>query len=164
MLARRDLKKMPDLFERRAKAASKLESAETKILKLATKRIAKDRKNNSPPPQDQDPEANKAAVMRYVPQKKRPTHKLGKFGLYGEKVDTIEWAREEITKTTEELESERRLLDGDKYPYDSAVFVQFHTQMAAHMFAQYVTFLAVVRCTQREREAVANQLPPIADA
>lgn len=74
--------------------------------------------------------------MRYVPQKKRPTHKLGKFGLYGKKVDSIDWAREEIVKTTQELETERGLLGGDKYPYDSAVFIEFHSQMAAHMFAQ----------------------------
>ena len=131
-----DLKKLPDLFDRRATACNKLESAETKILKLATKQIAKNKKKNLPEPEMTDPEANKAAVMRYVPQKKRPTHKLGKFGLYGQKVDTIDWAREEIAKTNQELETERAQLSGDKYPRESAVFIQFHTQMAAHMFAQ----------------------------
>ncbi|POY71826.1 hypothetical protein BMF94_5187 [Rhodotorula taiwanensis] len=148
----RDLKDLPDIFDRRAKAVSKLESAETKLLKLATKQVAKDQKKNRSPPEDSDPEAHKAAIMRYVPQKKRPTHKLGKFGLYGKKVDSIDWAREEIVKTTQELETERGLLGGDKYPYDSAVFIEFHSQMAAHMFAQCLNHHAPLRMSSRYLE------------
>lgn len=148
----RDLKELPDLFDRRANAVNKLESAETKILKLATKQIAKDKKKNRPEAENSDPEANKAAVMRYVPQKKRPTHKLGKFGLYGKKVDTIDWAREEIVKTNEGLEAGRAQLSGDKYPRESAVFIQFHTQMAAHMFAQCLNHHAPLRMSSRYLE------------
>ncbi|GAA5981751.1 hypothetical protein JCM10908_004590 [Rhodotorula pacifica] len=154
----RDLKKMPDIFDRRAKAVNKLESAETKILKLATKQIAKDKKKNRSAPEDTDLEARRAAVMRYVPQKKRPTHKLGKFGLYGKKVDTIEWAREEIAKTSQELETERSQLSGDKYPRESAVFIQFHTQMAAHMFAQCLNHHTPLRMSSRYLEVAQEDV------
>lgn len=133
------MKELPDLYDRREKACKKLESAETKILKLATKQIGKNKKKNLDAA-ELDPESNKAAVMRFVPQKKRPTHKLGPLGLWGKKVDTIEWAREEITETTKLIDTERELLGGEngseKYPTESAAFIQFNTQMAAHMFAQ----------------------------
>jgi len=144
---RSDLKELPDLYERREKACNKLESAETKLLKLATKQIAKNNKKNQSPP-ELDAEANKGEISRFVPRKKRPTHKLGPLGLWGKKVDTIEWAREEITTTTKELEKEREILLGEngsaKYPPESAAFIQFHTQMAAHMFAQYVACVSVI--------------------
>lgn len=140
MFANSDLKDVPDLFDRRQKACNKLESAETKLLKLATKQIRKNNKKGTDAP-ELDAEASKGEITRYVPQKKRPTHKLGPLGLWGEKVDTIEWAREEIVKTNRELEEKREVLFGEqrneKYPPESAAFIQFHTQVAAHMFAQY---------------------------
>ena len=138
---RSDLKELPDLYDRREKACKKLESAETKLLKLATKQIAKNKKKNQSPP-ELDAEASKGEITRYVPKKKRPTHKLGMLGLFGKKVDTIDWAREEIATTTKELDAEREILLGGngsaKYPPESSAFIQFHTQMAAHMFAQCV--------------------------
>ncbi|GAA5838909.1 hypothetical protein JCM11251_003734 [Rhodosporidiobolus azoricus] len=148
----RDLKELPDLYERRQKACNKLESAETKLLKLATKQIAKNKKKNQDAP-ELDPEANKQEIMRYVPQKKRPTHKLGFLGVFGKKVDSIDWAREEIATTNRELEHERDLLGGEngseKYPTESAAFIQFHTQMAAHMFAQCLNHHAPLRMSSR---------------
>ncbi|GAA5899410.1 hypothetical protein JCM6882_009110 [Rhodosporidiobolus microsporus] len=148
----RDLKELPDLYERREKACKKLESAETKLLKLATKQIRKNNKKKIDAP-ELDTEANKQEIMRYVPQKKRPTHKLGPLGLWGKKVDSIEWAREEIATTTKEIETERDFLGGEngseKYPTESAAFIQFHTQMAAHMFAQCLNHHAPLRMSSR---------------
>ncbi|GAA6002377.1 hypothetical protein JCM10207_001089 [Rhodosporidiobolus poonsookiae] len=148
----RDLKELPDLYDRRLKACKKLESAETKLLKLATKQIRKNAKKNTDAP-ELDAEADKGEITRYVPQKKRPTHKLGPLGLWGKKVDTIDWAREEIAETTKELEKERELLGGvngsEKYPTESAAFIQFHTQMAAHMFAQCLNHHAPLRMSTR---------------
>ncbi|BGP07894.1 phosphate metabolism protein 7 [Rhodotorula toruloides] len=148
----RDLKDLPDLYDRREKAVKKLEGAETKLLKLATKQIAKNEKKHLDAPAS-DPEASKSEVYRYVPQKKRPTHKLGPLGLWGKKVDSIEWAREEIETTNRELETERELLGGNegstKYPARSAVFIQFHTQIAAHMFAQCLAHHAPLRMSYR---------------
>ncbi|TNY20875.1 hypothetical protein DMC30DRAFT_396414 [Rhodotorula diobovata] len=157
----RDLKELPDLYERREKACNKLESAETKLLKLATKQIAKNNKKNQSPP-ELDAEANKGEISRFVPRKKRPTHKLGPLGLWGKKVDTIEWAREEITTTTKELEKEREILLGEngsaKYPPESAAFIQFHTQMAAHMFAQCLNHHAPLRMSARYLEVAQDDV------
>ena len=76
-----DLKELPDLHDRRLKACKKLESAETKLLKLATKAIAKsekkkNKKDDAPAPQV-DAESERGEIARWVPTKKRPTHKLG---------------------------------------------------------------------------------------
>ncbi|BGP55330.1 hypothetical protein JCM8202_002170 [Rhodotorula sphaerocarpa] len=155
----RDLKDMPDTFDNRTAAITKLESAETKILKLATKQIAKDKKKGQGEREEQDPEANKAAVMRYVPQKKRPTHRTGTMGLWGKKVDTIDWAREEIANNNQELEKERGYLNNDdKYPRESAVFILFHTQMAAHMFAQCLNHHAPLRMSSRFLEVAVDDV------
>ncbi|BGP48047.1 phosphate metabolism protein 7 [Rhodotorula kratochvilovae] len=157
----RDLKDLPDLYDRREKACKKLESAETKLLKLATKQIRKNTKKNTNPP-ELDAEASKGEITRYVPQKKRPTHKLGPLGLWGKKVDTIDWAREEIATTNREIEEKREVLlgpNGDQsYPPESAAFIQFHTQMAAHMFAQCLNHHAPLRMSARFLEVAQDDV------
>lgn len=120
----RDLKDLPKLWDRRLKACSKLESAEVALLKKA-----------------------QAQVGAEVPQNQRPTMRLkpswapfslGWLGI-GEKVDTITWARNEITTCTQELTVKREALatgiDGgtnsptDEYPPLSSAFIMFNTQM-----------------------------------
>ncbi|ODN73491.1 hypothetical protein L202_07996 [Cryptococcus amylolentus CBS 6039] len=88
-----------------------------------------------------------------VPRSKRPTTRLkpkwAPFGLgflaIGKKVDAIDWAREEIVKTTEELQISREQLKKDiesigiaedKYPPLNSAFIHFNQQIAAHMAAQ----------------------------
>jgi hypothetical protein len=79
----RDLKELPDVYKRHTKACSKLESAETKLLKLAAKAIKKNKGADAPTPAEL--EADSGLASRYVPAKKRPHHKLGFLGLFGEK-------------------------------------------------------------------------------
>ena len=50
---------------------------------------------------------------KLVPADKRPTHRLGWIPFVGKKVDSIEWAREEIKVCTELLEVARGVVDGD---------------------------------------------------
>jgi len=67
---------------------------------------------------DADPEATAAAsstadsTIPEVPRNLRPTHKLGFLGLLGEKVDTIDWCREEIKTCTSLLEEGRHKIPG----------------------------------------------------
>jgi len=152
-IVRSDLKELPDLYDRRLKACKKLESAETKILKLATKAIAKSEKKKKDMPAS-DAESDRGEIARFVPTKKRPSHKLGFLGLFGKKVDTIEWAREEIADTTKQIDHEREILHGDNKEYapQSAAFIQFHTQMAAHMFSQSLAHHAPLRMSARYLE------------
>ncbi|KAL8284084.1 hypothetical protein RQP46_005197 [Phenoliferia psychrophenolica] len=134
----RNMGDLPDLQERCTKACGKLESAETKLLKLAAKNIAKHEKAS-----------NKAAKK----VKDRPHHKLGFFGLWGKKVETISWAREEIATTRALLDEGRAVLAGpsaqEKYPAQSAAFIAFDRQIAAHMFAQCLAHHAPLRMAER---------------
>jgi hypothetical protein len=54
------------------------------------------------------------------------------------RVDSLDWAREEIATTTRLIDEERVVLNSesgnDKYPAESAAFIQFNQQIAAHMF------------------------------
>ncbi|KAI5480450.1 AMP deaminase [Pseudohyphozyma bogoriensis] len=147
----RDLGDLPDYYDRRLKACKKLESAETKLLRLAAKAIRKNKVQDAPSPSDL--EADSSLAARYVPAKKRPSHKLGFLGLFGKKVDTIEWARDEIAETNRLLAEGTATLSGAeadaKYPPESAAFIQFNTQIAAHMFAQCLAHHAPLRMSAR---------------
>ena len=83
---------LPDLLERNTKACGKLESAETNLLKTAAKNmlkadkaVKKAAKKGTDLPPLADVEADQSDVSRYVSGKQRPHHKLGFFGLWGEK-------------------------------------------------------------------------------
>jgi hypothetical protein len=90
------------------------------------------------------------AADRLVPRNLRPTHRINKkWGLpfTGTKVDTIDWTRREILRTTHILEKDRRQLaddiakpglEGERYPALNSAFIYFHQQIAAHMAAQIV--------------------------
>lgn len=190
----RDLKEMPDLYERRLKAAKKLESAETNLLntavKLHNKKVKKEAKaakkdkrgsvdtttTDGRPltdPSIVDVEQGDVSLAeKLVPKKKRPTHRLPPFGflpfglpLMGKKVDSIEWARQEIKETNDALKQARRTLARDvanssnlpqpetnhpdalkadpasaqTYQPLNSAFVLFNQQIAAHMAAQVLT-------------------------
>ena len=112
----RDLKELPDLYDRRMKACNKLESAETALLKAATKAYAKQVKADAKSGKGNDKEHGPPTLDSLVPEKDRPSHKLPPWKLpfalpfTGTKVDTIEWARKEIEETTAELEKGRATL------------------------------------------------------
>lgn len=66
----------------------------------------------------------------------RPTHKIESSWLpfSGKKVDTIDWCKEELVTVIKSLEEERATLLSR--PAGSAAFIQFHNQIAAHIFSQ----------------------------
>ena len=106
------MKELPDIYDRRLAACSKLESAETSLLKTATKlrlKAVQTSAKNGTTAADVEVAANQESITQ-VPESERPTHKLGFLGLFGEKVDSINWAREEIVKCTQLLEQGREKL------------------------------------------------------
>lgn len=105
------------------KACNKLESAETSLLNTAAKLRAKAlkaqvKKGKATENATSDLERNDTAL---VPADKRPKHRLGWIPFHGPKVDTIEWAREEIRVCNELLEAGRadlREFDGGSLDVD----------------------------------------------
>ncbi|KAF8882504.1 hypothetical protein CPB84DRAFT_1838177 [Gymnopilus junonius] len=101
----RDLKELPDIY---------LESGETKLLSTAAKlrlKAIKDQtktaKKSSSSSTDNELSTPIAQAEIEVPESERPTHKLGFLGLFGEKVDTINWARNEIEECSKLLDEKR---------------------------------------------------------
>lgn len=129
----RDLKDMPQLFDDRLAACNKLEAAQSKLQKIAYKKIKKGKVESSL--HDKDAELSLDVADKYVTKKERPTHKLGALGCFGEKVDTIEWCQAEIPRLTKELDERRAAADKDfdTYKPQAAAFILFHTQIAAQI-------------------------------
>jgi len=160
----RDLKDLPDLYERRLAASDQLESAEIALLKSALKHRKK-ANGGKLPDTNETPniESGTRATDAFVPPDERPTHRLPVLGFlpFGKKVDTVEWATQEILDTTQELEKERDILasevgvqddKGPKYPPLNSVFVLFNQQIGAHIAAQILTHHGPYRMARKYTE------------
>ncbi|KAJ3756725.1 DUF221 family protein [Lentinula raphanica] len=115
----RDTKKLNKLFNERQKRCTTLEKAVSEVLRDATKawkkretRRKKKKARALPKPRADDVEARPRndeplsddeellerepslkLLDELVPLKKRPQHRTGAFGVFGEKMDTIEWCK-----------------------------------------------------------------------
>ncbi|CEI68570.1 hypothetical protein FVEN_g5283 [Fusarium venenatum] len=138
-----ETKEVDEIVEERDEVAMKLEKGEVKLLKLCNKERIKSMKKSGPEAEKQnsgptDPETGDLAA-RWIPQKKRPSHRTGPLGLIGRKVDTIEWGREELkTLIPKADEAQANWLAGN-YEKHSAVFVEFYTQSDAQAAFQTTT-------------------------
>ncbi|KAK7423455.1 hypothetical protein QQZ08_009024 [Neonectria magnoliae] len=89
--------------------------------------------------EDEEP----AEWEKYLKKKDRPTHRLPWFGvswlpgfLFGKKVDTIFWCREELARLNVEIEEDQK--HPERFALMNSAFVQFNHQVAAHMACQSV--------------------------
>jgi hypothetical protein len=132
----RNLKDMPDVYDRREEAVKVLEQAQVELIKKARMRknklareAKKATKKGRPIPEHCSQPANPpnedgtplSLADELVPRKERPLHRLkpkwapfglGFFGI-GQKVDAIEWAQKEIVESTAILAEEREKLAKD---------------------------------------------------
>ncbi|KAK9766899.1 phosphate metabolism protein 7, variant 2 [Basidiobolus ranarum] len=104
----RNIGKLEKDINNRTSILGKLESAETKLIKAGMK-------DPSKPPQ-------------------RPTHKTGFIPCCGEKVDSIEYYREELAQLNQVIVMKQKNLD--QYTPESSAFITFNNQLAAHLAAQ----------------------------
>ncbi len=129
-----DSEKVDKLVEERDQVAQQLEGGEVKLILLANAERLKAIKEGAPrdeqPAEAGDAESGSLAA-RWVPPQKRPTHKLGKFGLYGEKVDTIEWCRTRLETLIPETEAAQAAFLAGETEKVGAVFIEFAHQSDA---------------------------------
>ena len=129
-----DTTKVDDLVEERDKVANKLEAAEVKLIKLVNgerlKAAKKGGSRNDEPLGNGDAESGSLAA-RWIPTKKRPTHKLGKFGLYGRKVDSINWCRSRLETLIPETEAAQEAYRAGETQKVGGVFIEFARQSDA---------------------------------
>lgn len=147
-----DVKKIDELVKERDKAAFKLEKAEVKLIKLANKERNKATKgatdNHEESRSAVDAESGSIAA-RWVPSKKRPTHRTGPLGLVGKKVDSIDWCRSELMRLipeTDAAQNEYRIGDYKKIP---AVFIEFKSQAEAETAYQVLAHHQALQMSPR---------------
>ncbi|KAK5380624.1 phosphate metabolism protein 7 [Exophiala xenobiotica] len=148
-----DAKELEERVSERYKLCIKLETAETKLIKLANDAYLKTMKGKStdaerPAHNHEDYEAESgAAAGRWVKPEDRPTHRLKP--LIGKKVDTINWCREEIGRLNPLIEAEQtKYRSGESTPRN-AVFVEFWSQVQAQSAFQMVTHHQVLHMSPR---------------
>ena len=112
----RNLKDLPKMCENRDKLVKKMEGAVTKLIKAAWKSIKKGKVEGYS--LDVKREMSLEEAERIVPEKKRPHHRLGKIPCIGEKVDTINYCRNEIPRLNGEIDQQRQMAETDyaKFP------------------------------------------------
>jgi len=128
-----DTKELDKLVEERDKTAYKLEKAEVKLIKLVNKeRLNARKKGGAEEPEHAatataDAESGSVAA-RWIPNKKRPTHRTGLLGLLGSKVDSINWCRTELQRLIPETKAAQgRYIAGENKKI-AGVFIEFRTQ------------------------------------
>jgi hypothetical protein len=133
----RDTTSVDELVEERDKVALRLESAEVKLTKLANGERLKSLKGKkgetaAEPVVAAEGDAESGEIWaRWIPQKKRPTHKLGKFGLYGQKVDTINWCRGRLETLIPATDAAQATYKSGEVPTIGGVFIEFTRQSDA---------------------------------
>ncbi|KAA8634764.1 hypothetical protein SMACR_00750 [Sordaria macrospora] len=134
-----ETKEVDELVKERDKVALRLEKAEVKLIKLANKIRRKAMVKGAVDDIDKqaplDAESGSIAA-RWVPRKKRPTHRLGPLGLIGKKVDTIDWCREELMRLIPEAEAAQDKYRDGAFKKVPGVFIEFRTQADAEGAAQ----------------------------
>jgi hypothetical protein len=142
-----DCKDVQDLVDERDKVAMRLEGAETKLIRLANAARLKEQKKGAGARAEEagglghtadevgDSESGSIA-SRWVPQKKRPTHRLKP--LFGQKVDTINWCRSELQSLLPKVQAAQDSHRRREAPPINAVFIEFVSQSAAQDAVQTV--------------------------
>lgn len=92
---------------------SKLESAETALILNSVKQHLQSPGASSSGAKDVEasPSESAAKGVPTLPEDQRPTHKLGFLGLFGEKVDSINWARQEIAECNNILDEGKKKIE-----------------------------------------------------
>jgi calcium permeable stress-gated cation channel len=128
-----DTKELDDLVKERDKVAMKLEKAEVKLIKAANgERLKAIKKGGAAETTEAPADAESGSLAaRWIPAKKRPSHRLGLLGLVGKKVDTINWCRSELERLIPEVEKAQQAFRSGTYKKIPGVFIEFHTQAQA---------------------------------
>ncbi|KAI9649552.1 phosphate metabolism protein 7 [Ciborinia camelliae] len=146
-----DTEKLDELVEKRDEIAYKLEGAEVKLIRTANGERLKAIKNGASQvePVIEDDGESGSLASRWIPQKQRPTHKLGKFGLYGKKVDTINWARSQLEDLIPETEAAQSTYLAGETRKVGSVFIEFAHQSDAQIAFQTLSHHQALQMSPR---------------
>ncbi|KAL2865043.1 putative DUF221 domain protein [Aspergillus lucknowensis] len=140
-----DCKELEKKVQERNKFAHRLERLETKLIRSANSVRLKLLKagKNIPCSECADCEPSDPVLSDKI---RRPTHRLK---LFGEKVDSIRWLREEIVKITKEIEELQDKHRNGHAKHLSAIFIEFHSQSDAQIALQTLSHHQPLHMTPR---------------
>ncbi|KAI0014334.1 DUF221-domain-containing protein [Xylariaceae sp. FL0662B] len=146
-----DTEKLQELVKERDEVAMKLEKAEVKLLKLANAERIKAQKKGAVDERAEAPADAESGSLaaRWVPSKKRPTHRLGTLGLVGKKVDTIDWCRTELERLIPAVEAAQTEYRSGNYNRIPSVFVEFFSQADAQSANQILAHHQALQMTPK---------------
>ncbi|KAI8633373.1 hypothetical protein F5Y19DRAFT_462415 [Xylariaceae sp. FL1651] len=146
-----ETKDLDELVKERDKVAMKLEKAEVKLIKLANKNRLKAVKKGAADERVEAPADAEAGSIaaRWVPPKKRPSHRLGPLGLVGKKVDTISWCRTELERLIPEVQQAQDAYRDGKYKKVNSAFVEFTNQADAETAYQVLAHHQALQMTPK---------------
>jgi hypothetical protein len=140
-----DTKQLQKIVDERQDAAMTLEGAETKLIMAANGERLKAHTKGAV----NDAESAQTGAEKWITPKMRPTHKLGFLGLFGKKVDSINWGREEVARLTPLVEEEQAKHRSGNAKLSGAVFVEFATLGAAQSAYQSLTHHQMLKMSPR---------------
>ena len=111
-----DATELEELVKTRDEIAFKLEAAEVKLIKLAdaARRKKGDAGANADADEAADAGESGSVAAKWLDKSKRPTHRSGFSGFFGDKVDTIDWCREQLAILNPKIEEvQAKLKSGD---------------------------------------------------
>jgi calcium permeable stress-gated cation channel len=127
-----DLDELEDLVGKRNDTAMELEEKEVLLARNVNSRRLKAMKKGASSNTSGDYQ------LQDVVKNKRPTHRPA--ALLGEKVDTIEWLRKQLSDTSHEVSAARESQNHEKLTHYHAVFVEYETQLDAQKAYQTVQY------------------------
>ena len=129
------------LVERAQENAMKLEAAETKLIRQANKaRLTASRKKGH---------VDSNSVMKHWFSDMCPTHRLGIFGVFGQKVNSIDWYRAKLKRGIPEVKGEQQKHRAGDAKKLGAIFVEFTTPADAQAACQTLTHHQVLTMAPR---------------
>ncbi|KAL4961019.1 putative DUF221 domain protein [Aspergillus stella-maris] len=139
-----DCKELNGKVQKRDELARRLERLETKLIRSANSLRMKFIKAGTLPCTDcADCESSGIAMYHKV---KRPTHRPKMFG---EKVDSIRWLREELVNISKEIEGLQKRHQNGEAKLLSALFVEFNSQSDAQIALQTLSHHQPLHMTPR---------------
>jgi len=155
-----NVKDLSDAVDKRDSIAMKLEKAEIALIKKANQARLKQNKHskaegeelkalrsnstsqNNRPSHDLEATVDSSkqeSWSNWIEKKDRPSHKLGLLGLIGEKVDTIDWCRKELSQKIPDVDKMQQEHRDGKNKKLNSVFVEFETLRDAQSAFQALT-------------------------
>jgi hypothetical protein len=138
-----DCRELEKKVQERDKFAHRLERLETSLIRSANSMRLKLLKSGTIPTSDcADCECGPAMYHKI----KRPTHRLK---LFGERVDSIRWLREEIVRLTKEIEAQQEKHRNRDVKLLTAIFIEFKSQSDAQVALQTLSHHQPLHMTPR---------------